>query len=156
MRLCKKFLMLTGIDPPHETTDDYADRWQRPFDVWLQRFGDVATVEEKLATAVSLHIDKGLRYSSPKSFMKTIANEHAGNGIHQPNGNGASADKNQAMENIRKAVTTYGAKKYKQAMETLGEPERAIVKSMASSWRDVCMMDKQTFQVKYYQALKGA
>lgn len=151
---------MTAFTPPHETTDTYAEDWLAPMQAILGQSKDFAEAEARVTYAIQ-HLRK-IRYTiiSPKSILKTALNwqpgDKAGSNGHYANGsNGNTPDKNQAMENIRKAVTTYGAKKYKQAMETLGEPERAIVKSMASSWRDVCMMDKQTFQVKYYQALKG-
>ncbi|MCA9366902.1 hypothetical protein KC887_01390 [Candidatus Kaiserbacteria bacterium] len=107
-----------------------------------------------------LHHWKGQKGQAPKltdileSIGEALVWAPSTNGT-TPHTNGAT-DKNIALENIRKAVKLYGAQRYKQAMSILQEPEQAIVKKMAPTWRDVCMMDASTFQVRYYQALKGA
>jgi len=148
--LCKKFLMLTGIDPPHETTDNYTDDWQAPFDIWLQRFGDVEVVMEKMAAAVQNAIENGWRYKSPRSLMKTIANEHA-NGS-STNGNGR-IDKHALKEALWHIVTR--SKDYTEAKMQAGPDEWGFLKAMGK-WRDVRSLNETTFNIRFYEVFKNA
>lgn len=151
---------LTAFTAPHETTDMYTDDWLKPVQAIFSQSKDYAEAEERITYAIQ-HLRK-IRYTiiSPNSILKTALNWQSGD---KPGGrpsinssDATSNDKAIALENIRKAVQTHGARRYKQAMSMLQEPEQAIVKKMAPTWRDVCMMDSSTFQVRYYQALKGA
>lgn len=149
---------MTAFTPPYETTDAYAEEWLQPVQAILSQSADYSEAENRLTWAIQEMRRKRYTIKSPKSCLTMALNWHDGP-APSPNGNGRSQPTNgktEAMENIRKAVTTYGAQRYKQAMSILQEPEQAIVKKMAPTWRDVCMMDANTFQVRYYQALKGA
>ena len=160
VQLVSYFEGMTGFTPPHNTTDNYAEDWLVPIHAILGQSQSVDEAMERLDFAIQEMRRKRYTIKSPRSCLTMALNWQPGD---KPGGrpsinssDATSNDKAIALENIRKAVQTHGARRYKQAMSMLQEPEQAIVKKMAPTWRDVCMMDSSTFQVRYYQALKGA
>lgn len=146
---------MTGFTQPHDTTDMYADDWLGPVQAIISQSASVSEAEKRLTWAIQEMRRKRYTIKSPKSCLTMALNWQESPPTPTENGRQPDVDPRRvAMENIRKAVTTIGAKRYRDAMATLTEDERAIVKRMAPAWLDVCSWDKNTFEIRYWQALK--
>ena len=73
-RMREHFLACTGFIPPHESTDDYQDKWIQPFQAILDKSTGEDEAIKRIDYALGILRKRQYTITSPKSIYKTALN----------------------------------------------------------------------------------